>query len=95
MMDLGFDSKNTAEEVIQELDLSGKTYVVTGCNSGLGYETCRVLALRGAHDGRGAARGEVRGVLQREERGRRPPFQAGCRPTTSPTTSRTRWARSG
>ena len=30
------------------LDLSGRTYVVTGCNSGLGAETGRVLAMRGA-----------------------------------------------
>ncbi|MCC7534988.1 MAG: SDR family oxidoreductase [Deltaproteobacteria bacterium] len=43
----GFES--TAEEVTADLDLSGKTYVVTGCNSGIGLETARVLALRGAH----------------------------------------------
>ena len=39
----------TAEEVTEGLDLSGKTAIVTGCNSGIGYETMRVLALRGAH----------------------------------------------
>jgi len=44
-----FDSNSTAEEVSLGLDLSGKTALVTGCNSGLGFETMRVLALRGAH----------------------------------------------
>jgi NAD(P)-dependent dehydrogenase (short-subunit alcohol dehydrogenase family) len=45
----GFGSRSTAEEVSQGVDLSGKTILVTGCNSGLGFETARVLALRGAH----------------------------------------------
>jgi NAD(P)-dependent dehydrogenase (short-subunit alcohol dehydrogenase family) len=44
-----FDGKSTAEEVTAGLDLSGKTALVTGANSGLGYESMRVLALRGAH----------------------------------------------
>jgi len=43
----GFES--TAEDVTVGLDLTGRTALVTGCNSGLGYETMRVLALRGAH----------------------------------------------
>lgn len=45
----GFGYGSTAEEVTEGLDLSGKTYLVTGCNSGLGLETMRVLCLRGAH----------------------------------------------
>ncbi len=45
----GFGTESTAEEVTAGLDLSGKTALVTGCNSGLGLETMRVLALRGAH----------------------------------------------
>ena len=44
-----FGAKSTAEEVTAGIDLSGKTAVVTGANSGLGYETMRVLAMRGAH----------------------------------------------
>lgn len=45
--DYGFAT--TADEVVAGLDLSGKTVLVTGCNSGLGYESMRVMAARGAH----------------------------------------------
>jgi NAD(P)-dependent dehydrogenase (short-subunit alcohol dehydrogenase family) len=44
-----FGPASTAEEVTEGVDLSGKTAVVTGCSSGIGFETMRVLALRGAH----------------------------------------------
>ena len=44
-----FGKRSTAEEVTAGIDLAGKTALVTGCNSGLGLETMRVLALRGAH----------------------------------------------
>ncbi len=44
-----FGADSTAEEVTAGMDLTGMTAVVTGCNSGIGYETMRVLALRGAH----------------------------------------------
>ena len=44
-----FGATSTAEDVTSGLDLTGKTALVTGCNSGIGYETMRVLALRGAH----------------------------------------------
>jgi NAD(P)-dependent dehydrogenase (short-subunit alcohol dehydrogenase family) len=44
----GFGYNSTAEEVTAGLDLTGKTYLVTGANSGLGLETVRVLVFRGA-----------------------------------------------
>lgn len=45
----GFGYGSTAEEVTAGLSLEGKTILVTGCSSGLGLETARVLRLRGAH----------------------------------------------
>jgi hypothetical protein len=44
----GFGFASTAEEVTAGVDLRGRTVLVTGVNSGLGLETARVLALRGA-----------------------------------------------
>jgi NAD(P)-dependent dehydrogenase (short-subunit alcohol dehydrogenase family) len=45
----GFDEDSTAEQVTEGIDLGGMTFAITGCNSGLGFETMRILALRGAH----------------------------------------------
>jgi len=45
----GFGYGSTAEDVTAGLDLSGRTVLLTGCNSGIGKETLRVLAMRGAH----------------------------------------------
>lgn len=44
-----FDHASTASEVIAGIDLSGKTALVTGASSGLGAETARAFAERGAH----------------------------------------------
>jgi len=44
--ELGFHT--TAEEASEGVDLTGETIVVTGASAGLGVETVRVLALRGA-----------------------------------------------
>ena len=44
-----FGKLSTAEEVTHGIDLTGTSWLITGCNSGLGYETMRVLSLRGAH----------------------------------------------
>jgi NAD(P)-dependent dehydrogenase (short-subunit alcohol dehydrogenase family) len=45
--DYGFAT--TCDEVAAAYDLSGKTVLITGCNSGLGYESLRTLVARGAH----------------------------------------------
>jgi WW domain-containing oxidoreductase len=44
-----FDSRSTADDVVARLDLKGRTILVTGCNSGIGFETIRALSARGAH----------------------------------------------
>jgi NAD(P)-dependent dehydrogenase (short-subunit alcohol dehydrogenase family) len=43
-----YNRRTTAEQVSEGIDLSGKNALVTGANTGLGLETARVLALRGA-----------------------------------------------
>lgn len=45
----GFGAKTTADEVLAGVDLSGKTVFVTGGYSGLGQETARAMAAKGAH----------------------------------------------
>lgn len=44
----GFGPGSTAEEVTEGIDASHLTAIVTGSTSGIGKETARVLALRGA-----------------------------------------------
>src|SRR5215471_12779556 len=44
-----FGAETTASEVAEGIDLRGKLALVTGGSSGLGQETARVLAERGAH----------------------------------------------
>lgn len=45
----GFGATTTADEVLAGKDLTGKTAFVTGGYSGLGQETARAMAARGAH----------------------------------------------
>jgi len=44
----GFGHNSTSDEVTEGLDLSGRSYLLTGCNSGIGLDTLRVLLHRGA-----------------------------------------------
>ena len=44
-----FGAESTANEVTAGIDLTGKFAVITGCSSGIGLETMRTLAARGAH----------------------------------------------
>jgi WW domain-containing oxidoreductase len=45
---LSFGKRSTADQVLAGIDLTGKCFVVTGCNSGLGFETMDALAANGA-----------------------------------------------
>lgn len=43
-----FGRRATADHVLAGIDLSGKRILITGCNSGLGFETMNALAANGA-----------------------------------------------
>ncbi len=44
-----FDASSTTDEVLADVDLDGRVAAVTGASGGLGLETARALAARGAH----------------------------------------------
>jgi WW domain-containing oxidoreductase len=60
----GFGYGSSAEQVTEGLSLQGKSFLVTGSTAGLGTETVRVLALRGARVfAAGRTKEKVAGVL--------------------------------
>jgi len=69
----GFGFASTAEEVTEGLDLSGKTILITGINSGLGQESGRVFSQRGAH---------IIGLARTQEKA-----EEGCATLSGPTTA--------
>ena len=44
-----FGARSTADKVLAGVDLTGKRILVTGCNSGIGFETMSALSANGAH----------------------------------------------
>ncbi len=48
MLPKAYNRKTTADNIVGDLDLSGKRAIVTGANTGIGYETARALARTGA-----------------------------------------------
>ena len=44
----GYGWKTTAYEIVKDLDLGDRHVLITGCNSGIGFETMRAIAERGA-----------------------------------------------
>ena len=44
-----YGARSTADQVLAGIDLTRKRFVVTGCNSGIGFETMKALAANGAH----------------------------------------------
>jgi WW domain-containing oxidoreductase len=47
--EIPFGARSTADHVLAGIDLTGKHMVVTGCNSGIGFETMNALSANGAH----------------------------------------------
>src|ERR1700683_5328532 len=42
-------ARSTANQVLAGINLRGKHFLITGCNSGIGFETMNALAANGGH----------------------------------------------
>ncbi|MEJ7925785.1 SDR family NAD(P)-dependent oxidoreductase [Sphingobium sp. AN641] len=47
-MDYQIEKDQTTDDVLGDMDLTGKRVLLTGAGAGLGLETCRAMAVRGA-----------------------------------------------
>lgn len=72
MAKIPFNSKSTADEVLEGVDLTNRTILVTGCSGGIGLETMRALASKGGH---------VIGLARSLDRAQRACSQVGGRTT--------------
>lgn len=68
-MATNFDCNSTADEVLDGLNLDGRKVVITGTSSGLGVETARAVAARGAN---------VVGVVRNLDKARAALVEAGA-----------------
>ena len=71
-LDSGFGAKSEPSEVLEGIDLNGKTALVTGGYSGIGLETTRALSNCGARvivpaRRRDVARKELEGIIDKED----------------------------
>jgi NAD(P)-dependent dehydrogenase (short-subunit alcohol dehydrogenase family) len=64
-----FGPESTTDDVLDRLDLAGTEVVITGTSAGLGVETARALAARGAH---------VVGIVRDVDKARRNLDEAGA-----------------
>jgi NAD(P)-dependent dehydrogenase (short-subunit alcohol dehydrogenase family) len=48
LMKIEFNAESTSEDVLRDVNLSGKRVLITGISAGLGVETARVVAAHGA-----------------------------------------------
>jgi NAD(P)-dependent dehydrogenase (short-subunit alcohol dehydrogenase family) len=48
LMTIEFSAESTTDDVLRNIDLSGKRVLITGISAGLGVETARAVAVRGA-----------------------------------------------
>jgi NAD(P)-dependent dehydrogenase (short-subunit alcohol dehydrogenase family) len=61
-----FDRNSSAQDVLADVDLSGKRVIVTGASSGIGVETARALAHAGAEVTLAVRDVEAGGVIARD-----------------------------